>query len=147
VSQRLAGVRQAEYCLAAKYPRYEPYGLMSTRTDPCEGCRATGIPTATGLMVKGFAQGTAHAHRSTWKIKELQRISFGRRIAYKPVVKVLERRQVVVIRGKNALLENQYCLCFCSHFCNPLWRERSLKIPRMPPRGGARTLRNRQEIG
>jgi len=48
VSQRLVGVRPAEYRLAATYPRQEPYALMSARTDLCGGCRATGIPTATG---------------------------------------------------------------------------------------------------
>ncbi len=48
VSQRLVGVRPAEYRLAAMYPRKEAYALMSARTDLCGGCRATGIPTATG---------------------------------------------------------------------------------------------------
>ena len=48
VSQRLVGVRPAEYRLAATYPRKEPYALMSARTDLCGGCQATGIPTATG---------------------------------------------------------------------------------------------------
>jgi hypothetical protein len=47
VSQRLVGVRPAEHRLAAMYPREEPYALMSARTDPCGGCQATGIPTAT----------------------------------------------------------------------------------------------------
>ena len=47
VSQRLVGVRPAEYRSAAMYPRDEPYALMSARTDPCGGCQATGIPTAT----------------------------------------------------------------------------------------------------
>ena len=50
VSQGLAGVRHAEYRLAAKYPRYEPYALMSARTDLCGGYQATGIPTATSLI-------------------------------------------------------------------------------------------------
>src|SRR5271157_2452628 len=49
VTQRLVGVRPAEYRLAATYPREEPYALMSARTDLCGGCRATGIPIATGL--------------------------------------------------------------------------------------------------
>ena len=47
VSQRLVGVRPAEYRSAAMYPREEPYALMSARTDPCGGYRVTGIPTAT----------------------------------------------------------------------------------------------------
>jgi hypothetical protein len=47
VSQGLAGVRTAEYRLAATYPRQEPYALISARTDLCGGYRATGIPTAT----------------------------------------------------------------------------------------------------
>jgi hypothetical protein len=53
VSQRLVGVRPAEHRLAATYPREEPYALMSARTDLCGGCRATGIPTATGSNLLG----------------------------------------------------------------------------------------------
>ncbi len=52
VSQGLVGVRKAaseypQHRFAAHYLRYEPYALISARTDPCGGCQATGIPTAT----------------------------------------------------------------------------------------------------
>jgi hypothetical protein len=47
VSPGLMGVRLAEHRFAAIYPRQELYALISARTDPCGGCRVTGIPTAT----------------------------------------------------------------------------------------------------
>ena len=50
VSQRLAGVRTS-VSMAAKYPREEPYALMSARAALCGGYQATGIPTAITLSV------------------------------------------------------------------------------------------------
>jgi hypothetical protein len=50
VSQGWMGVRRAAYRFAAMYPRQEPYALMSARTDPCGGQRATAVPTATPEM-------------------------------------------------------------------------------------------------
>jgi hypothetical protein len=48
VSQGLAGVRQAEYRLAVKYLRPEPYALRSARTDLCGGRLVRAVPAATG---------------------------------------------------------------------------------------------------
>ena len=55
VSPGLMGVRSAEHCFAATYPRQEPYALTSARTDLCGGCRVTGIPTATCGQLDGEA--------------------------------------------------------------------------------------------
>ena len=44
VSQGFVGVRPFR---VVTHPSEEPYALMSARTDPCGGCRVTGIPTAT----------------------------------------------------------------------------------------------------
>ena len=42
VSQGFVGVRP----FGRSHPSEEPYALTSARTDPCGGCRVTGIPTA-----------------------------------------------------------------------------------------------------
>ena len=41
------GCAASARALSVIHPRQEPYALMSARTDPCGGCRVTGIPTAT----------------------------------------------------------------------------------------------------
>ncbi len=40
------GCAESALALSVIHPRQEPYALMSARTDPCGGCRVTGIPTA-----------------------------------------------------------------------------------------------------